>query len=80
MIERCLDVAVPEMFPKTETNRQIKDDVDIGAGLTARLNHGWAELHQLAGVLIQVEADAEPLAFPGTSDWEEDIGVSRGRG
>ncbi len=47
---------VAPRYRSGEPARQIKDDVDIGAGLTARRNHGWAELHQFAGVLIQVEA------------------------
>jgi len=56
---------VAPRYRSGEPARQIKDDVDIGAGLTARRNHGWAELDQFAGVLIQVEARRAALRASG---------------
>jgi hypothetical protein len=56
LVQTRLGEQVAPRYRSGEPARQIKDDVDIGAGLTARRNHGWAELHQFAGVLIQVEA------------------------
>ena len=45
MIERRLDIAVPEMLTEAETDRQIENNVDIRARLAARRNRGWAELN-----------------------------------
>ena len=37
------------------------------------------KLHQLAGILVEAEADAQPLAFPGAGDRQHDIGEGGGR-
>jgi hypothetical protein len=75
MIERRLNIALPKMLAEAETDRQIENDVDIRTGLTTSHNRGWAELHQLAGALIQSEANPQPLALPGAGNWQDDIGT-----
>jgi len=79
MIERRLDIAMPEMSTEAETDRQIENDVEIRAGLAGRRHHRGAKLHQFAGILIEPEADAQPLALPGAGDRQDDVGMGGGR-
>ena len=79
IVERRVDIAVPELVAETETHRKIEDDVDIGACLAARRDDGQPQLHEFAGILVEAEADAQPLAFPGAGDRQHDIGEGGGR-
>jgi hypothetical protein len=65
MVERCVDIALPELIAETEADREVEHDVDVGPCLAARCDDGRSELHQLAGVLVDAKPDAQPLALPG---------------
>ena len=66
------------MLAETETDREVEHDVDIGPRLAARRDDGRAKLHQFAGILVEAEADAQPLALPGAGDRQHDVGISGG--
>ena len=79
MVEGRRDIAMPELTAEAEADRQIEHDVDIGPGFAARRHYRRAELHQLAGVLIEPEADAQPFPLPGAGYREHDVSEGGGR-
>src|SRR5215470_8896868 len=68
MVKRGGHIAVPEVVSETQADRKIEHDVDIGPGFAARRDDCGAELCQLAGVLIEPEANAQSFALPGASN------------
>ena len=75
MVERRRDIAVPEVVSEAQADREIEHDVDIGPGFAARRDERRAKLYQLAGVLIEPEADAQPFALATGSTMSAKVAV-----
>src|SRR6516165_5026359 len=79
MVERRRDIAVPEVVSEAQADREIEHDVDIGPGFATRRDERRAKLYQLAGVLIEPKADAQPFALPGASNRKYNVREGGGR-
>src|SRR5262245_46824125 len=79
MVERGGHIAVPEVVSEAQADREIEHDVDIGPGFSARRDDRRAELCQLAGVLIEPEADAQSFALPGAGNRKYNVREGGGR-
>jgi hypothetical protein len=79
MVERRRDIATPEVASEAQADREIEHDVNIGPGFAARRDERWAELDQLARVLIEPEADTQSFALPGAGHRKYNVREGGGR-
>src|SRR6185312_9665898 len=79
MVECRHDIAIPEVVSKAQADRKIEHHVDIGSSFAARCDDRRAKLYQLAGVLIEPEADPQSFALPGAGNGKYNVREGSGR-
>ena len=68
MIPSRLDAAAEERVVHVQTRREREHDVIIGAAFATWAHHALTQLHEFHRALVDLEADAQALAFPRRID------------